>query len=140
MGSYGIGVGRLVQSIIEVSNDERGIVWPMSVAPYEAHVISLPATDATVRAEADRLVAELESLGIEVLYDDREESAGVKFADADLIGIPFRATVSARGLKGGTVEVKPRAGAEVENVARAVAPARIAELVQRERARYELAP
>ena len=136
MGSYGIGVGRSLQSILEVSNDDRGIVWPISVAPYEAHVLALPMKDAAVVEAAERLVADLERDGVEVLYDDRDESAGVKFADADLIGIPFRVTVSARGLKAGTVEVKPRERTEVENVPAASAVARVAALVREARARY----
>ena len=81
-------------------------------------------------------MAALEKDGIEVLFDDREESAGVKFADADLIGIPFRVTVSTRGMKAGTVEVKPRKRVEVDNVPRDAAAAKIAELVRTERARY----
>lgn len=136
MGSYGIGVGRTLQAIVEVSNDERGIIWPMSVAPFEAHVIALPANDAAVRDEAERLVKELEGRGVEVLFDDRDESAGVKFADADLIGIPFRVTVSARGGKAGTVEVKARAASDFQNIPREEAAARIAALVGTERARY----
>ncbi len=136
MGSYGIGVGRSLQSILEVSNDDRGIVWPISVAPYEAHVLALPMKDAAVVEAAERLVADLERDGVEVLYDDRDESAGVKFADADLIGIPFRVTVSARGLKAGTVEVKPRERTEGENVPAASAVARVAALVREARARY----
>jgi prolyl-tRNA synthetase len=136
MGSYGIGIGRNLQSILEVNNDDRGIVWPISVAPYEAHVVALPMKDAQVVATAEALVAELERRGVEVLYDDRDESAGVKFADADLIGIPFRVTVSARGMKAGTVEVKPRARVEVQNVPHAEAVARITGLVEQERAKY----
>jgi prolyl-tRNA synthetase len=136
MGSYGIGIGRNLQSIIEVNNDDRGIVWPMSVAPFEVHVVALPMKDAQVVATAEALVDELERRGVEVLYDDRDESAGVKFADADLIGIPLRVTVSARGMKAGTVEVKPRAAAEVDNVPRDAAAERIAALVERERAKY----
>jgi prolyl-tRNA synthetase len=89
-----------------------------------------------VRDAAERIVADLEAQGVEVLYDDRDDSAGVKFADADLIGIPFRATVSARGMKAGTVEVKPRSRTEVDNVPAADAVARIADLVRQERARY----
>lgn len=139
MGSYGIGVGRTLQSIIEQSHDDRGIVWPMSVAPFEVHVIALPGTDQAVRTEAEQLVASLESSGVEVLFDDREESAGVKFADADLIGIPFRVTVSTRGIKAGTVEVKPRSRVEVDNVPRDAAAARITEMVKAERARYAAA-
>ena len=133
MGSYGIGLGRLLQTIIEVNNDERGIIWPASVAPFEAHVIALPVTDESVRAEAESLVAELEGLGVEALYDDRNDSAGVKFADADLIGIPFRVTVSKRGLAQGKVEVKRRDAAELELHDRSVAAARVAELVERAR-------
>ncbi len=136
MGSYGIGVGRTLQSIIEQNHDVRGIVWPISVAPFEVHVIALPGTDEAIRAEAERLVAALEADGIEVLFDDREESAGVKFADADLIGIPFRVTVSTRGMKAGTVEVKPRDRVEVDNVPRDGAATKIVEMVKTERARY----
>jgi prolyl-tRNA synthetase len=136
MGSYGIGVGRTLQSILEVNNDERGILWPMSVAPYEVHVIALPQKDLDVRASAERLEKDLEDRGVEVLYDDRDESAGVKFADADLIGIPFRVTVSARGLKAGTAEVKARTSADLENVVLDAATARIVDLVGVERARF----
>ena len=107
-GSYGIGIGRAVQTIIETSRDDKGIIWPLAVAPFHAHVIGLFGKDETVRPAADALVAELEKAGVEVLYDDREDSAGVKFADADLIGIPFRLTVSARTLKESAVELKGR--------------------------------
>ena len=130
-GSYGIGVGRAVQTIIETRHDERGIVWPFAVAPFEVHVISLPANDETVRSRADELVADLERRGIEVLYDDRDDSAGVKFADADLIGIPFRVTVSRRSLKGDQVELKARDATEAELVARDLAADRIVSDVRR---------
>ena len=130
-GSYGIGVGRAVQTIIETNHDDKGIIWPISVAPYHVHVIALPSNDEAVRAAAEALVADLERAGIEVLYDDREETAGVKFADADLIGIPFRATVSKRTLKEDQVEVKPRSASEAEMVPRAVATERIAGAVRR---------
>ena len=130
-GSYGIGVGRAVQTIIETNNDEKGIVWPISVAPYHVHVIALPSNDEAVRTAADALVADLEHAGVEVLYDDREETAGVKFADADLIGIPFRATVSKRTLKEDQVELKPRSASEAEMIPRATATERIAGTVRR---------
>jgi len=133
-GSYGIGVGRAVQTIIETRHDERGIVWPFAVAPFEVHVISLPANDETVRSRADELAADLERRGIEVLYDDRDESAGVKFADADLIGIPFRVTVSRRSLKDDQVELKARDATEPELLARDLAVDRIVEDVRRSRA------
>jgi prolyl-tRNA synthetase len=130
-GSYGIGVGRAVQTIIETRHDASGIVWPISVAPYHAHVIALPSNDETVRAAADALVADLERSGVEVLYDDRDDSAGVKFADADLIGLPFRVTVSKRTLKDDQIELKPRSASEAELIPRAAATERIAAHVRR---------
>ena len=129
-GSYGIGVGRAVQTIIETHHDEKGIVWPPQVAPYHAHVLGLPVNDDEVRAKAEALVADLEERGIEVLYDDRDESAGVKFADADLIGIPLRVTVSKRNLKENAVELKLRASADSEMVSFGSAPERIGEIVR----------
>jgi prolyl-tRNA synthetase len=130
-GSYGIGISRSVQTIIETSHDDRGILWPISVAPFQVHVIALPSNDEAVRTAADALVADLEHAGVEVLYDDREETAGVKFADADLIGIPFRATVSKRTLKEDQVELKPRSASEAELVPRKTATERIAGAVRR---------
>ena len=107
-GSYGIGVGRAVQTIIEPHHDEKGIVWPKAVAPFDVHVVALFSKDGTVSPAAEELVRELEGAGVDVLYDDRDESAGVKFADADLIGIPLRLTVSTRTLKENAVELKGR--------------------------------
>jgi prolyl-tRNA synthetase len=130
-GSYGIGVGRAVQTIIETNHDDKGILWPISVAPYQVHVIALPSNDEAVRTAADALVLDLEHAGVEVLYDDRDETAGVKFADADLIGIPFRATVSKRTLKEDQVELKPRSASEAEMIPRATATERIAGTVRR---------
>ena len=129
-GSYGIGIGRSVQTIIETHHDEKGIVWPPQVAPFAAHLIALPVSDADVRAAAEALLAALEEGGVEVLYDDREESAGVKFADADLIGIPLRLTVSKRTLKERSVELKPRAAAAAELVPLAGASEHIAGIVR----------
>ena len=128
-GSYGIGVGRAVQTIIETHHDDKGIVWPAQVAPYHVHVIALPVNDHDVRAKAEALVAELERRDIEVLYDDRDETAGVKFADADLIGIPLRVTVSKRNLKENAAELKPRSASDTEMVPLADAPLRIADIV-----------
>jgi prolyl-tRNA synthetase len=107
MGSYGIGVGRLMAAIVEVHHDDLGIVWPLSVAPYQIHLIAL-GPDATVMDEADALYRRLSDAGYEVLYDDRDERAGVKFTDADLIGAPLRLTVSERSLDTGGVEIKER--------------------------------
>ncbi len=128
-GSYGIGIGRAVQTIIETHHDDKGIIWPISVAPYHAHVIALAGKDDDVRKAADALAADLESAGIETLYDDRDESAGVKFADADLIGIPFRLTVSKRTLKEDAVELKPRADENGELVPRAQIVAKMRSLI-----------
>jgi prolyl-tRNA synthetase len=115
-GSYGIGVGRAVQTIIETHNDDKGIVWPPQVAPYHVHILALPVNDEAVRAKAEALVADLGNRGIEVLYDDRDESAGVKFADADLLGIPLRVTVSKRNLKENAAELKLRSSSDSQKV------------------------
>jgi prolyl-tRNA synthetase len=128
-GSYGIGIGRAVQTIIETHHDDKGIVWPAQVAPYQVHVLALPLNDAEVRAKAEALVAELEQRNLEVLYDDRDESAGVKFADADLIGIPLRVTVSKRNLKENAAELKLRSAPGSEMVPLANAAERIAGVV-----------
>ena len=109
MGCYGIGSGRLVATVVEQHYDERGIVWPVSIAPFHLSLLSLGgADDAEPIAAADRLYAELTAAGIDVLYDDRTDRAGVKFNDADLIGCPLRLSVSARTLAKGEAELKPR--------------------------------
>jgi prolyl-tRNA synthetase len=109
MGSYGIGVGRLLACIAEEHHDAMGLCWPISIAPYQVHLVLLGG-DEQARNTADDLFAELQASGVEVLYDDREERPGVKFMDADLIGIPLRVTVSDRALKRGGVELKRRIG------------------------------
>lgn len=108
MGSYGIGVGRLLACLAEHYNDESGLKLPISAAPYQVHLVSL-VKDQQI---AEDIYGQLSAAGIEVLYDDRKESAGVKFADADLIGIPIRITLGNRSLKEGSVEVKLRDAAE----------------------------
>jgi len=107
MGSYGIGLGRLLAAILEFHHDERGIVWPPTLAPAQVHLLAL-GRDEDVRRAAEELYADLRSRRVEVLYDDRDESPGVKFADADLIGLPLRLTVSRRSLEAGGVEAKWR--------------------------------
>lgn len=108
MGSYGIGITRLMGTIVEVLSDEKGIVWPESIAPFRVHVLAL-GEDEKVKSEAEALYTTLTSVGVEVLFDDRADmSAGAKFADADLIGIPTRVVVSTRSLEAGGVEVKRR--------------------------------
>jgi prolyl-tRNA synthetase len=114
MGSYGIGVGRLLACIAEEYNDERGLMWPITVAPFEVQLVSLAKAgeNAGTQETADTLYELLTQAGVEVLYDDREATPGVKFADADLIGVPLRVTVSARSLERGGVELKRRDSTE----------------------------
>jgi prolyl-tRNA synthetase len=104
MGSYGIGVGRLLASVVEEYHDEYGIVWPPQIAPYDVHLVDL----ATDPGHAAGIRERLESAGFSVLYDDRDERAGVKFNDADLIGLPIRITVGEKALAEKSVEVKIR--------------------------------
>ena len=113
MGCYGIGVTRIVAAAIEQSHDKDGIIWPVPLAPYEVAVLELQQDDPNVVATATRIYDELTAAGIEVLYDDRNERAGVKFKDADLIGLPFRIAVGKKGLAEGVVEVKRRNATEV---------------------------
>ncbi len=113
MGSYGIGSGRVSATIVEQHHDDRGIIWPVSVAPYEVSLMWIGGENDTEPQEvADRLYAELTSADTEVLYDDRPERAGVKFNDADLIGSPVRVSVSSRTLAKGEAEIKLRAAGE----------------------------
>jgi prolyl-tRNA synthetase len=116
MGCYGIGVTRVVAAAIEQNHDERGIVWPDPIAPF--HVVLVPLNmdkSAQVRAAADALYAQFSAAGIEVLYDDRDARPGVKFADAELLGIPHRVVIGERGLKGGTLEYRHRRDTESED-------------------------
>jgi prolyl-tRNA synthetase len=117
MGCYGIGTGRLIASVIEQSHDDAGIVWPVAIAPYELSLVALQHPKSPhVRQLADELYAELSAAGVEVLLDDRDERPGVKFNDADLIGVPLRVTVGSRGLENGLVELTDRATGERADV------------------------
>ncbi|HLK92727.1 MAG TPA: proline--tRNA ligase [Polyangia bacterium] len=115
MGTYGIGVTRIVASAIEQNHDKDGIIWPVPLAPFEVTVLALQQ-DADVLQTAQKVYEELTAAGVDVLYDDRDERAGVKFKDADLIGIPFRIAVGKKGVAEGIVELKRRSGAEVRKV------------------------
>lgn len=115
MGCYGIGNTRMVGTIVEASHDENGIIWPLSVAPFRVHLISL-GKDEAVNAAAEKMYNEMLAAGIEVLFDDRDESAGKKFKDSDLIGIPVRVVLSGRTLEKNSVEWKLRSGGEAESV------------------------
>ncbi|NET09753.1 MAG: proline--tRNA ligase, partial [Symploca sp. SIO2B6] len=116
MGCYGVGVSRLAQAAVEQSYDQNGIIWPLPIAPYHAIVVVPNINDADQRAVAEQLYTDLNAAGVETLLDDRKERAGVKFKDAELVGIPFR-IVTGRSLKNGKVEVVQRASGESEEMA-----------------------
>jgi len=116
MGCYGIGLGRLLAAVIENSYDDKGIIWPVSIAPYHFYLCPLYREGSRVSEVAESLYSELKAAGLEVLFDDREESPGVKFNDADLLGIPFRLTISPRTLEKNSVELKRRSERETELV------------------------
>lgn len=116
MGCYGIGIGRTAAAAIEQNHDEAGIIWPKPLAPFDCEVLPLNVKNDSVREAAEKLYDELKGRGVDTLLDDRDERAGVKFKDADLIGIPVRVTVGERNLKEGLVELKERRGGEVRLV------------------------
>ncbi|MEX2643320.1 MAG: proline--tRNA ligase [Acetobacterales bacterium] len=128
MGSYGIGVSRLVGAIIEASHDGKGIVWPEPVAPFGVGLVNLRTNDEACVAASDALYAQLEEAGVEVLYDDRDERAGVKFADMELIGLPWQVVVGPRGVQAGTIELKSRRTGEAEEIPAADAVKRLSNL------------
>jgi prolyl-tRNA synthetase len=112
MGSYGIGPGRVLAAAIEQSHDEQGIVWPRSIAPYDVHVVALPGVEEQAAAAASAL----DGAGADVLLDDRDQRAGEKFADADLIGCPVRVTVGKKTAEDGAADVRDRATGEERRV------------------------
>ena len=116
MGCYGIGIGRLLAAAIEQNHDDNGIVFPAPIAPYDLHLVGLNTNIPEVNEAADALYAQLSQSGLSVLYDDRNESPGVKFNDADLIGLPARAVVSRRNLNQGIVEIKRRDSPDAQTV------------------------
>jgi prolyl-tRNA synthetase len=125
MGSYGIGVSRLVGAIIEASHDESGIVWPEAVAPYRVGLINMRSDDTACAAAADDVYARLQTAGVETLYDDRDERGGAKFATMDVIGLPWQLIVGPKGLEKGVVELKRRASGEREELSLESALARL---------------
>ncbi|WP_417453397.1 proline--tRNA ligase [Kiloniella sp.] len=116
MGSYGIGVSRLLGAIIEASHDENGIIWPEAVAPYQVGLINLKAKDEACAKACDDLYQKFNTAGVDCLYDDRDTSAGAKFKDMDLIGLPWQMVIGPRGLKNGVVELKNRKTGEKEEL------------------------
>jgi len=125
MGSYGIGVSRLMAAIIEASHDDKGIIWPEAVAPFAVGLINMRADDAACAQAADNLYAQLQAAGVDVLYDDRDERGGAKFATMDLIGLPWQIVVGPKGLANGVVELKRRATDERVELAPADAVAKV---------------
>jgi prolyl-tRNA synthetase len=133
MGCYGIGTGRTVAASVEQNHDEHGIIWPVPLAPFPVTLLTLSVKDSDLMEASERLVGELEGKGIEVLWDDRDERPGVKFKDAELVGIPYRITVGPKGLKEGKVELVRRKTREARSVDVQKAAETVAESVLEER-------
>ena len=127
MGSYGIGVSRLVGAVIEASHDEAGIVWPDSIAPFDVALVNLKSGDNECDNACEQVYASLRGAGKEVLYDDRDERPGSKFADMDLIGLPWQVIIGPRGLKNGVIELKRRATGERQELSADSAVAHLTE-------------
>jgi len=134
MGCYGIGVNRILAGLAETKHDENGLIWPMSVAPYEVLVIPLNVSDAEVLAAAEKVYQELKDQGVDVLIDDRDARPGFKFKDADLIGIPLRVVIGGKGLKQGVAEVKARTEAEPTMISLDTVVSEVATRVRQEKA------
>jgi prolyl-tRNA synthetase len=130
MGSYGIGVERGMAAVVEANHDEAGIIWPVAVAPYEVVITLIRADDAPTREAALDLYDALNASGVETLLDDRDERPGVKFADAELIGIPYRVTIGPKGVAGGEVELTTRRGLTTETIAIVSCAGHLTELVR----------
>jgi prolyl-tRNA synthetase len=136
MGCYGIGVNRIIAALIETKHDREGIIWPMSLAPYEVLICPINVREADVAEAAEKLYQQLEAAGVETLLDDRDQRPGVKFKDADLIGIPLRVVIGGRSLKEGKVETKWRWESAPAQIDAAGAAEKIAELVRVERKKF----
>ena len=130
MGSHGIGVSRLLGAIIEASHDDKGIIWPEGVTPFHVGILNMRSGDEAADAACEDLYKQFTALGLEPLYDDRDERAGAKFGTMDMIGLPWRITVGPRGLKNGVVEVTSRRTGESEEMSPADAVAKIAKLYE----------
>src|SRR5262245_4828568 len=135
MGCYGIGITRTAAAAVEQNNDDNGIIWPFALAPAHVHLVAVSPKDPAQHAAAEKLYTELSAAGVEVLYDDREERPGVKFKDADLIGVPLRVTVGPKALARDAVEVKGRRESAAQEMPLADAVARLAATVREEMAR-----
>jgi len=129
MGCYGIGINRIAASAIETMYDKDGIIWPINIAPYEVIIVPAGNTEPVLTA-AEKLYNELQTAGVEVLLDDRDERGGVKFKDADLIGIPIRITIGAKSIAEGNAEIKLRREAENKKVALAEVKTNILQIIE----------
>jgi prolyl-tRNA synthetase len=130
MGSYGIGPARIAAAAVEQRHDDDGIVWPWAIAPFHVHLLPVAVKDAAQMAAAEEIYRDLRAAGFDVLMDDREERAGVKFKDADLLGLPIRVTVGNALAKEGVVELRQRRTRADHRVARAQVVATVRELAQ----------
>jgi prolyl-tRNA synthetase len=130
MGSHGIGVSRLLGAIIEASHDDKGIIWPEGVTPFHCGILNMRSGDEAADAACEAIYASLTALGLEPLYDDRDERAGAKFGTMDMIGLPWRITVGPRGLKNGVVELTSRRTGESEELPPEEAVAKIAKIYE----------
>jgi prolyl-tRNA synthetase len=117
MGCYGIGISRMVAAAIEQNHDANGIIWPLSIAPFQVLVLPINYKEEKLRDAAEKLYLDLQRAGVEVMLDDRDERAGVKFKDADLIGIPLRVTIGAKALDKGCIELRNRRDGKTDEVA-----------------------
>jgi len=138
MGCYGIGVGRTAAAAIEQNHDDDGIVWPISIAPFEVAIIPVNVKQADVMAAAERVASDLDARGVEVFFDDREERPGIKFKDADLTGIPVRVTLGEKNVAAGFGEIRDRRTGETVRIPLAELAAGAFALVERKKA--ECAP
>ncbi len=129
MGSYGIGVERALAAIVECSHDEAGIIWPLATAPFAVTIIALQPRDPEVMRTSEEIYQQLQAAGIETILDDRKERPGVKFRDTELVGIPYRITVSSKGLAQNTVEITPRSNGETQLVPPQTAPGHLVPLL-----------
>ncbi len=137
MGCYGIGVNRIIAGAVEAGHDKSGILWPLAIAPYQVLIVPLQVKNEQVMNQATALEQELEAAGLDVLTDDRDQRAGVKFNDADLIGVPLRVVIGERGLKDGVVEIKWRDWAAAEQIPAAGSGVAIAQLIATARAEHD---
>ena len=129
MGCYGIGINRILASAVELGNDENGIIWPISISPFEVIITCVNQEDSHVAQTAEKIYQQLFDKGIDVLLDDRDLRAGVKFKDADLIGIPVRVTIGQKSLADGNVEIKLRSESQSQKISIEDAPDKAIQLV-----------